>query len=123
MLEPAAATSMDSPTPATAPTRLSDRAARLVGSPVKLTLLQLLQLHGPLTTLQLAEHVPGTSRNNINSHLATLLEDGWIRVDAALERGGRRGPRERTFALTAQHDWAGLVAEINRRAKHASSAE
>lgn len=104
------------------PLRLSEQATRLVSSPVKLMLVQLLQLHGAMTPLQLGEHLPGTNRNNINNHLATLLDDGWIRIDAVLEREGRRGPRERTFALSADYDWVGFIAELNRRARETERA-
>jgi predicted ArsR family transcriptional regulator len=98
-----------------APRQLSDVAARIVASTVKLELVQLLQLHGAQTTMQLTERASAdVSRNAINLHIAGLLKDGWISV-VSLDSGGRAGRPERTYALTGVHDWVGLVDEINNR--------
>ncbi len=94
--------------------KLSDAAERLLSSPHRLEILQLLQLNGPLASKHLAE-LAGTTRNAINRHISGLLDDGWITVTGT---SVGRGRPERLIDLAEDHDWTALIDEINRRAEH-----
>lgn len=99
--------------------KLSDTAERLLSSPHRLEILQLLQHHGPLASKHLAE-LAGTTRNAINRHISGLLDDGWIKVTGT---STGRGRPERLIDLAEEHDWTALIDEINRRAEHLQPAD
>jgi DNA-binding transcriptional ArsR family regulator len=74
----------------TGPRPLADpRAMRAVAHPVRLALLEQLNLHGPQTATELAARV-GQSPANCSWHLRHLAEHGF--VEPAEASGGRRRP-------------------------------
>lgn len=110
---------MTTPPGLTHPHRPNEATARLLGSPVRLDIVQHLQHHGPQTARELAERSSaGLTRNAINRHINSMLDDGWI-VITATHQG--RGLPERTVGLAHEFDWIGLIAELNRRSSEAGS--
>ena len=91
--------------------QLSDAAARLVATPLRLEIVQLLQEHGELSSQTLAE-MTKTPLNSIHRNVTVLIDDGWVTV-AATTGEHRRGPRERMLALTTEHDFIRLVEDLN----------
>jgi DNA-binding transcriptional ArsR family regulator len=104
--------------PSPEPKVLDDpRSMRALAHPVRIALMELLTLRGPMTATQCAERV-GESPSSCSFHLRTLAKYGFIEEDPDAERSGRQRPWR---AVAIGNRWS-TAADTPPALRHAGEA-